>query len=215
MKLSFSDECGPTSDKYRNLMEWAMCPDDVTPLEMEQFAAGSVMVLGFIGHNYKKLLRIPKSTVVDRHGTQRTRTCVDTAMYQSLLDQVKGDLRKFDYFMQDGAGAHDKLKRSGYFKKNKINVLPWCARSPDLNPIETMWALVAQQMRHRALYGDDEVWAAFKEAWDAVPMATVNALVAEFVPRCEACVVRGGEVVRRQDVLPFLPPKAKATRGAS
>jgi len=38
--------------------------------------------------------------------------------------------------MQDGAPVHIANSVKDYFAKNKIRVLDWCARSPDLNPIE-------------------------------------------------------------------------------
>jgi hypothetical protein len=33
-----------------------------------------------------------------------------------------------------------------YFEGKKIRVLPWCARSPDLNPIENIWAWMDRKM---------------------------------------------------------------------
>ena len=48
--------------------------------------------------------------------------------------------------MQDGALAHTAHSVKDYFAKNKIRVLDWCARSPDLNPIEHIWAWMDRQL---------------------------------------------------------------------
>ena len=42
--------------------------------------------------------------------------------------------------MQDGASAHTAHSVRDWLAEQDINVLPWCARSPDLNPIENIWS---------------------------------------------------------------------------
>ena len=49
-------------------------------------------------------------------------------------------------FQQDGATAHTAHSVSDWFKEQNIQVLPWCARSPDLNPIENLWSYMDAKM---------------------------------------------------------------------
>ena len=49
-------------------------------------------------------------------------------------------------FQQDGATAHKALSVQDWFKEQQIEILPWCARSPDLNPIKIIWLYMDAKM---------------------------------------------------------------------
>lgn len=51
-------------------------------------------------------------------------------------------------FQQDGAPPHTAKLTKNWFLSKNIPVLDWPASSPDLNPIESLWALMKRRLRN-------------------------------------------------------------------
>ncbi len=49
-------------------------------------------------------------------------------------------------FQQDNAPCHKSRLVNSYFVENKIRVMPWPLRSPDLNPIEHVWNFIDKKL---------------------------------------------------------------------
>ena len=45
-------------------------------------------------------------------------------------------------FQLDGAPAHTANSIKEWFREHDFRILPWCPRSPDLNPIENLWSYI-------------------------------------------------------------------------
>ena len=52
-------------------------------------------------------------------------------------------------FQQDLAPCHAAKKVKKVFQENQIKVLEWPGNSPDLNPIENLWAIIKNQLRSK------------------------------------------------------------------
>ena len=50
--------------------------------------------------------------------------------------------------MQDDVPCHsaDKVTVMALLQANRVNVLPWSSRSPDLNPIEHIWNVIGREV---------------------------------------------------------------------
>ena len=78
--------------------------------------------------------------------------------------------------MQDGTTCHTAVHTMTWLDSNNVEVLPWWpANSPDLIPIENVWAWMERKLKKRVCR-TDELWEAVKAAWDAVSMKLVKTL---------------------------------------
>jgi hypothetical protein len=71
-------------------------------------------------------------------------------------------------FQQDNAPIHSSRMTKVFFAEQSIEVLDWPARSPDLNPIENLWATMALRVYRDGKQYDDmaELRQAVLASWD-------------------------------------------------
>jgi hypothetical protein len=69
--------------------------------------------------------------------------------------------QKCYWWQQDNAPAH---KLAAELLPAHVRVLRWPPHSPDLSPIEHMWALVKKRLRGRKFADEDALFAAMSEA---------------------------------------------------
>ncbi|CDF35927.1 unnamed protein product [Chondrus crispus] len=81
-----------------------------------------------------------------------------------------------------------------WFIANNINVMSWPARSPDLNPIENVWGVLA-----RAVYAGcrqyntvDDLKTAVPEEWSKLDRKYLYGLVKSMHKRCLDVIEAGG-----------------------
>ena len=103
-------------------------------------------------------------------------------------------------YMEDGSKVHHSKVAKQWKEDHHILTLKWVGNSPDLNPIENLWAYLKVKLRARWARlppnlrptTADEIWEAAKEEWDAIPMALVNKLCDSWQSRLKECIKRTG-----------------------
>lgn len=117
------------------------------------------------------------------------------ALAQSLVDlNYSSDW----LFMQDNAPVHTAARVKKYMKRKRIKILPWPAKSPDLNPIENLWALLKYRLYRRyttPAENNKELWKRVAEVWASITPETCENLVKSMPNRLGAVRrARGGPI---------------------
>ena len=119
-------------------------------------------------------------------------------LYQAFLPEFIGPN---DIFMQDNAPVHTARIVKQVLEDLHIQVMVWPPYSPDLNPIENLWALMKQEIykRHPELeHAPDteetlhQLIKAAKEAWQAIDDRVRVKLSATMPHRVKAVIEANG-----------------------
>ena len=70
-----------------------------------------------------------------------------------LEDKLKIHMAIYEcnMFMQDGSPCYCSKLVSDFLKKKNIKMLDWLGDSPDLNPIENLWAILKDKVADERL----------------------------------------------------------------
>lgn len=182
-QLLFSDEKRFDSDDHTHCYDWVK--GDAVPLKREHDTnATKLMVWGVIGYNYRHL-------VVLKAGS------IDATRYQQeCLQPVIGVLSAPGVvFMQDNARPHSSESTKRFMRRNRVKVLDWPPYSPDLNPIENLWAYLSKRVSVLAPFGTDALEVAIVMEWNRIPQSYINTLVTSFERRVKECIRVGGATI--------------------
>lgn len=123
-----------------------------------KFGGGSVMVWGcFTPFGVGRLVFI--------EGTMNAGGYVDI-LSRNLLPFVREmGLSKF-IFQQDNDPKHTSRAARHFFDENNIELLPWPAQSPDMNPIENLWGYMKPRVAAKRPETIEELKAAIQACWN-------------------------------------------------
>jgi transposase len=159
--------------------------DEQMILETANFGGGSLMFWGCMGY---------KGT---GYGCQLDATLNKELYLEILQDEMTHSLEHLGLepgkvvFQQDNASAHKAKVCLKWLDDQGIEVMGWPPNSPDLNPIENLWA---ELKRRLGTYesppgGMLELWDRVQTEWDAFSPEYCQRLV-ESMPQCMAMVLR-------------------------
>jgi transposase len=200
--LVFTDEKTFTCADHTARYEWSLDDDDLTCADSSTVDQDSVYVWGAIGINFRHLVVLRKTSRAKQATRKRnceerpdnerftTRTYIDRCLAGPVADHVTDN----DLVLQaDGHRSHYSAEAKKYFAYREMRYTAnWPPRSPDLNPIENLWAHVQQEVSKRVPANADELEAYIVEEWDKLEHEFVNKYVRSFKGKCQRCFDRNG-----------------------
>jgi hypothetical protein len=213
--ILFSDEKWFNTDASGLRCQYVPPGDRVLHLPTEQFPR-KVMVWGCIGIGVKILVfhrRAGNDPDAVRFGPGRPaagevrppkephKYTVTSQVYverclEELANRLGAAELKNRVFMQDGATCHTHKNSMEWLSNNGVRVLDWKAHSPDLNPIETLWAVLANRVALRGPVTEEHLERFLMAEWRLIKQSEIDELVRSFTGRLRKVVEAGGTVIK-------------------
>ena len=143
----------------KNIIIGAMSEGPQKTFFIRNFGGGSVMVLAAISSR-------GSSERVFLEGMQNSIKYVETLDQYlfPLCDKFRDDAVIFQH---DNAPLHTSRLTNTFLQERNLKVLKWPARSPDLNPIEKVWGVLAREVysNGKQYFSVQELKDALNKAW--------------------------------------------------
>lgn len=191
-RLVFSDEhyISTNDSSLRTMLVAPRC----LPLPREHQRRHNVphfLIWAAIGFNWRSpLIFFPKVNDEEQGWRMNSRSYI-----RRCLSRVKSHLCKDGViFMQDGARCHWGKNVVGYMDRSDIAYLvDFPPGSPDLNPIEQLWAVLNRRIAECYPETDEELKAVAIRVWAEIPQQMINNFVESFSSACRKVVQNRGK----------------------
>lgn len=125
------------------------------------------------------------------------RRIMDAKFYTEILEthlpEVRNMLRGNWRLQQDNDPKHTSRIAKEFLDKNVPEVMDWPSNSPDLNPIENLWAIVKRNVELRGPKNLSELERFLGEEWGNIPNSLIVNLVNSMPQRCREVIEKNGE----------------------
>jgi hypothetical protein len=125
-------------------------------------------------------------------GTMTAQLYVDT-FQGCLFTGCRGFRTRKAVFQQDNASSHTAKLTKLFFASKQLTVLPWPANSPDLNPIENIWAILKQNVERRVVRNKTELVKVVEEEWSQINQDLIRKTIDSMPKRIAQVLERGGK----------------------
>lgn len=188
----WSDECNfklynPNYQKryWKNPSQEYQLPISITTTETKKYAGGTVMVWGCFSYYGKgKLIILDHTVTSTRYQQVLSENLIESANMMGLNEFI---------FQQDNAPAHTSNLLKQFFKENHIDLLPWPANSPDLNPIENIWGHISLELSKRSVKTINDMKCQILDIWQSLDTLYLQTLADSMPNRLREVIERNGK----------------------
>ena len=125
------------------------------------------------------------------------RRIMDGKYYTEILEkhipEIRSMLRDEWRLQQDNDPKHTSRVAREFLNSNVPEVMDWPSNSPDLNPIENLWAIVKRNVEKCRPKNLSELESFLGEEWDNIPNSLLISLVDSMSRRCNEVIEKNGE----------------------
>ena len=129
---------------------------------------------------------------------------LDAPSYQQILDTQlirpanRWFVQKSNWkLLQDNAPPHSAFSTKHWLSEHHINaIFPWPANSPDLNPIENLWHIVAERAAKHEPQNLEELRQAVKQEWEQIEPSVLENLVDSMPRRMKLVIDTEGDATK-------------------
>lgn len=158
-----------------------------------QGGGGGVMVWGAISARGASRLVVVENTI------DAVKYCgVLTDAFLPFIELKYGAEDDWCVFQQDGASAHTAKFTSEFMMDASITTMSWPAKSPDLNPIENVWAWICREVYEDSRQFDhvDDLTEAIQHAWGRLSTNKLRDLIRTMPRRLGSVLMAKGAATK-------------------
>lgn len=194
-RYCFSDEHGTSTNDHSDRRQWADTPDQVIPREnLRIHNAHRLQVWACIGVGYKSPIIFLKKKQARDDDEKKSFRQNATTYINKCLSKVTSHLQPPRIFQQDGATCHTAGRVYRYLEtKGVVVLIGWPPYSPDLNPIEELWAELDRRISNLHPQTAQQLEEATRAAWASIPQSMIDNYVLSFEAKCRKCVKNRGK----------------------
>ena len=174
----------------KNEIVWARSTHEVPPFEVTPFPLSRTM--------WGAISSQGKTRLYWYEGKVDTDTYIDI-LETTLLPMTQEAFPNNDFILQqDHDRAHTSQRTMRWFEDNNVEIIPpedWPLRSPDLTPIENVFAILEERVSMRRYRTFEGYIRCIEDEWARLSQATINNIINAIPERLRAVRrARGGHI---------------------
>lgn len=203
--LIFSDEHVQPANEYNDRFQYLPSDGSKQALPREHksnFNVACFQVWGCISYNYKsQLFFFPKKNNDEEKKSWRLNSdrYIRKCLAPMISDLQRKGLLDERTFQQDGARCHVSKRTKAYLERKGVDFIDnWPPYSPDLSPIEHLWANMKIRVSRMHPVGDEQLKGCIQKYWDELTFAEINRYIDGFWAKMQRCRDAGGKPAQRK-----------------